>query len=183
MRRSKKMLSVVPNPYLVLDHEGRPSCVVRYDPAFGRKGEVTYVGATLAREKISRDDTQGRHDLDDRHALWDITYKYSMTPLSIENTDYHLARIREGSILAADEATAKFAGVEFVDLAKALDMAKAKAVADWKADHEDEDPTEGWPDLSLAVVAMPTVTPTTKTIATVDQPLKNALVKTKTEES
>lgn len=158
--RSKLVLSVFPNPYHCYDHLGRLSSAVRYDPLFGRPGEIHHVGAEVTTKvveargevkSIPQDTGTGgpprdvtTFSTDPRGDLRDTTVKHDVAAHPLPHTDYHVRMIRGGSLIAADEATAKAARVAFMPLREALIAARAKLVQAWKAEHPEDDVPE-WP--------------------------------------
>lgn len=148
--RSKRMLSVYPNPY-VLDHEGRLSGVVRYDPDHGRRGEVHFVGATQNKGIASAADKAGHPERKlggGRHTRFDVTHTFEMWPHNLPHTDYFVAQVKAGGLVAADEYTAKLAGQSFIPAKNRLDEMKARAIAQFTAEYgEAPDETE-WPDVT-----------------------------------
>jgi hypothetical protein len=62
-------------------------------------------------------------------------WAFATEPVSIPFSDYYVERIRHGELIAADAATAGRAGVKLAPFAEVLAAAKAKAVADYDAQH------------------------------------------------
>lgn len=166
--RSKRMLSVIPNPY-VLDHEGRLSGVVRYDPDHGRRGEVHFVAATPNRGIASPADKAGHPERKlggGRHTRFDVTYTFDMWPHDVPHTDYFVAQVRDGGLVACDEFTAKQAGQSFIPVADRLAEHKARAIARFIAEYGESPDETNWPDVTpypsqaAALAAMATKAPT-----------------------
>lgn len=89
-----KTLKVVPNPYSALDADGRPQAVVSMEGQFDR-----YVGAVLNVEESQK---TGKH-------IFDID---TSTAVEVPATPYYLRRLWAGTLVAADQATAKLAGLD-----------------------------------------------------------------------
>jgi hypothetical protein len=135
-----KMILVATNPYRHVDHLKRPCAACpadhkdpRYfDPAKDRNVEIRgWVGARLADNPPLLRKGGGRGagpaDPSQRH---DVTFEFRFAPFQIPETRFYLDRIREGALLAADEATAKAARVCFVDVAKAREAARRASGSD-----------------------------------------------------
>lgn len=135
-------LRVYPNPYASLDAEGNPDGVVRYDPTLGLPGVVHYVGARVAARWADRSaapagplrpppsvsrTNDGRFRRVAREAVFDGA------PVEIPDSPYHRERVRDGSLVAADERSARACGVPFVAREVALDRAKGRACERFKA--------------------------------------------------
>lgn len=107
-------LLVLPNPGHTKDHLGRPACAIPADPlehtSFRR-----WIGAkpktSVKRPKVTR--MIGGQLTTLVEADYDIEWEFSATPVEIPNTGYYRDRLKEGSLLPADEATAKAAGIKF----------------------------------------------------------------------
>jgi len=89
-----KTLKVVPNPYSALDADGRPQAVVSMEGQFDR-----YVGARLDVEESQK---TGKH----------IFEFDTSTAVEVPATPYYLRRLWAGTLVAADEQTAKLAGLD-----------------------------------------------------------------------
>lgn len=128
-------MKVATNPHLVVDHVGRPcgACPIDprdpryYDPAKPKNPEVRgWVGARLEsgpkllRKGLEKGDAS---DPSDRH---DITFEFRREPFDIPDTRFYRDRIKEGALLAADEATARICGVTFVPVERARERARRR---------------------------------------------------------
>lgn len=119
-------LVVYANPYAALDHLARPQAFVKIP------GTNTVIGGEFdheAHEASKKDSISGEGK---------NVYKFNFDPQpltcrTINDLAYYTRAIADGALIAGDEATAKRAGVEFVEPVKALEAAKAKAAADWAA--------------------------------------------------
>jgi hypothetical protein len=146
---SRKHLRVVPNPFAApLDHDGRPCAVVQYDPEHAAR--YTLIGVER-RERVLEKRAPGSA----QQTRVDVTWAYSLEPVTIEDTGYHRALILEGSLLAADEGTAKRAGLKMLaPWADAIRMARAKAIDVWAKAHDGDAPPVGdWMIAGLPVSA------------------------------
>lgn len=141
-------LSVIANPYAHLDHEGRPCGAVLLDPVDHHAyGEATvdavtgqpryeprrYVGAELDTHstKIVRKAGPQGLGASGQSDLQDTVWKFSDEPQTIPQTNYYLARIRDGELIPADAETAALAGRAFVEPKLALANAKTHALGLW----------------------------------------------------
>jgi hypothetical protein len=144
MLRSRKVLLVFPVPFAALDPEGMPSAAVRFDPPTGRKGEVHFIGATRKNTLVEK-----RKREEGRQSLYVTSFEYDLMPQRITHTDYHVQRIRQGDLIAADQATAKIAGVPFAQPEVAFERARYAAIARWEQQYGEPPPVESWPELRL----------------------------------
>ena len=126
-----KTLSVLPNPYLSFDHEGRPNHHVPWDP--DHNPDRGWVGAHLC-AVVHKRDAQGFATHQDTFVEFDLD-----TPTMLPATHYYLAHLRSGELIPADEATSKQIGRPFVDPKTVLADAKAKLADRWAAHYPDED--------------------------------------------
>lgn len=136
----KKTLSVVPNPWLYIDHLGRPAGRVPFD-AFEHSASPGFVGAGFASvELVARAMTMrvaGR-DLEVNPAQHDHRIAYSRSPVPIPTTNYYKAAIKNGELFAADQETALESGIRFTSPALMLDQAKKEAVERFNAETGDD---------------------------------------------
>lgn len=129
-----KTLSVLPNPWAAIDHQGRPSGVVLCDPVehVPTRGDEPrrFVGATMA-ARMLREFPPG----DPRSNEQDTTWTFVTEPVALPNTGYYRERIRSGELIAADSKTSRVAGQKnFVPPATALADARTAAIANWERD-------------------------------------------------
>lgn len=135
-------LKVLPNPYASLDAQGNPDGVVRYDPALGLPGVVHYVGATVTAKWADKSGAPAgplrpppavakKNDAHFRSVERAVTF--SGAAVDIPDSPYHRERVRDGSQIAADSQTARACGVPFLPYATAIERAKGRASAKFKA--------------------------------------------------
>jgi hypothetical protein len=146
MLRSQAILLVFPVPFTALDARGMPSGAVRFDPPTGRKNQVHFIGCTRKNTLVEK-----RKRAEGRQSLYNTSFRYDLTPQRITHTDYHVRRIRQGELIAADPATAKIAGVPFVPPTTAFERARYAAIARWEQQYGEPPPVEKWPPLQLIV--------------------------------
>lgn len=131
-----KSLLVLPNPWAAIDHQGRPSGVVMCDPVEHvptRDGEPRrFVGAHLdpVKTRMTREFARG----DARSNEQDTVWVFATKPVDLPNTPYYRERIRHGELIAADEKTARVAGLKFADPGKVIEAARASAIAAWETE-------------------------------------------------
>lgn len=132
-----QVLRVMPNPFVAFDRDGDPCAVVPRDPDDGG-GPLQFVGARLDRERTKKLQDFGRSKFGDnerfeiRSAKQSTKYSYmgvasddrglaaqlaTKDPIDLPSTKYYKARLKEGSLIPADEATAKRVGLQFVPVA------------------------------------------------------------------
>lgn len=120
-----RVLSVLPNPHHALDAHGHPVGVPH------EHGRGAYVGAKIDPKRTV---THPRAHGDTRPPLQDTAFIVDdATPVQVPNTKYYLERLADGSLLPADERTARAAGVKFVAPDKARAAAREAARERWKA--------------------------------------------------
>jgi hypothetical protein len=144
MLRSPLPLLVYPVPFAALDASGMPVGAVRFDPPTGRKNEVHFIGCTRQHTLIEK-----RPRAEGRQSVYTTSFRFDLTPQRITHTDYHVQRIRQGDLLAADPATAKRAGVPFVPPMTAFERARYAAIARWEQEYGEAPPVDKWPSLRL----------------------------------
>ncbi len=146
------------NPYAALDHDGRPSGAVMFDPVdhhpYAQDTEARrYVGAaidlekTVVFQKAAKDSAQS--DMQETH------WAFSAEAVELPRTHYYLERIRAGELFAADAETAEHAGVKFVPLVDAVTAAKTAALALWTA----ERPSRALPEWAQSAPTKPDLRP------------------------
>lgn len=129
MAKKPATLRVYPNPYVLLDHEGRPASAVLKDPhldhAYGSDTESrVFVGAVREPKETK---AAGRHT----PAEYDYTWTFSTDPVVLPLTPYYRQHILVGDLVAADVATWKTIGQDastFVDAKAKLAAAKDAAI-------------------------------------------------------
>lgn len=111
-----------------LDHDGRPACVVAFEDA-----PLSYVGASHRQKVLVQHSTErGNATISDE---LDITWEADAEPSEVIDAPYYREALRDGHLLPADAATAARCGLAFVEPAKALEDAKATAIARFTAHH------------------------------------------------
>ena len=146
----KKHLKVIANPFAVpLDQHGRPCAAVLYDPSHSG-GFARHIGAKIERVVIekrglsyspsSKQNVGGGGQLD----KVDQSFSYDLSPIEIVDTAYHRAAIANGSLVAADEFTAKAGNVKFAQPAHVLTNAQAQCIAEWERDIGEKPPVATW---------------------------------------
>ncbi len=130
-------LRVLPNPYCALDADG--------DPA----GAVPRVDLTNT-ATIERRNRQGRTVKTQVPTLTvllcaavapvpagksaKVKYAFESDPATVPDCVEHRGYLRRGEAFAADEATAKLVGIEYVEPDFALELAKERAANEFKAE-------------------------------------------------
>jgi hypothetical protein len=138
-------LRVYPNPYVHLDHEGRPAGACPVDPAH-QPDRRAWVGASLDREKtVITDEPQAG----ERRSPTQVTvFAFACEVQELPASAYYLDRLRDGELIAADAATARMAGVAFIPPRTALACARERAELAWRALYGDE-PAPGLADFAF----------------------------------
>lgn len=127
-----EFLFVYPNPYAAFDKDGHPCGVCPRDPDADAGGPGQFVGARVDKDKTEILQDFGKmaaHEL--RSPMQRTKYSYlgiasddpelpgklaSKEPVRLPRTKFYRERLIEGSLLAADAATARSANViRFVD--------------------------------------------------------------------
>jgi hypothetical protein len=128
-----RTLRVYANPYTFIDHEGRPAGVYPHD-AEHRAGAshvgLSKVDATTLEKRDPKWDT--------RNDLVDVLHTYDAEVQEVPDIPgkpHYRQGIREGSLIPADEATAKAVGMKWEEPAAVLERARLKAIQDWTANH------------------------------------------------
>lgn len=161
---ANKNLSVYPNPYAAIDHEGVPSGVVAGCPEHGQGGLV-YPGVTVDEARtvvdqhpdvaqaapklgalLDRDQTRSRP----QRTRW----AFSRDPVELPSTAHYRYCLRAGDLIPADEATSQAVGLRHRDPLLALAAARQQAIDLWVASHGVEPhfascpEDDVWPDLA-----------------------------------
>lgn len=119
-------LKVFPNPYKQLDHKGRPSSVLPYEPE--GNGITTFdarrfVGAQL-KSKILQTFAPG----DARQTVQDNWYEFGDEAVEVPDTPYYRRAILQGDLIAADPFSARRSGTKFVEPKEILEKSKEGAI-------------------------------------------------------
>lgn len=148
-----KTMRIVPNPFAVLDADGRPAAAFTLDPVF-ENPDRRFVGAVLkseiveARTPVELNRSKKTMNGDNRKSLHDVWFEFSAEPQVVVDlmdhghaANYYKQRAKCGpgevapALLPANEATAKRLGVAFSE-PSAIIVATAKVqAARWLADH------------------------------------------------
>jgi hypothetical protein len=150
--RSSALLCVYPNVFAVADHLGRLSAAVRFDPDHGRQGSVHFVGAQVNRRPREGFIRTARNEKGVRQTIFDVTVKHSLKVQKLPHSGFFKRQIKDGSLIPADEATARLAGVKFVDPPKALEQARKKLIDELLTMHSEEVVNRfaaAWPKFTL----------------------------------
>lgn len=116
---SKEYLRVYANPWLHVDHEGRPCCAVARTDAPEIPGEMRgrWVGATpkitVEGESVTVGTLTGYVGGEPSHEVeWEFTDEAQLVPNFGSAGGYYRDRIREGALVLADAADAKRLGIK-----------------------------------------------------------------------
>jgi len=136
------MLQVIPNPYGVLDADGKPTAIV---PCHSRHAPGEFVGAT--RTMIESEPAQyvdvsrvvgGKKVVEQKLAQYDrskASFTFSTEPVGVPADGtvgvYYRDRVREGALIAADKFTAQKCGVQFEQPEKVLARERDKAAKEF----------------------------------------------------
>ena len=164
-----KKLRVFPNPWVYIDHLGRPAGRLPFD-AFEHSQSPGAVGAEICDVKLVAAATVMRvagRALEVQFPQHDTRIKYTRDPVSIPASNYYRDAVKRGDLVAADQETAALCGVTFTDPAKALANAKAEAVAKFNAETGEDayaafgsvDPIFDTPSPLLSAPVAPTTEP------------------------
>ena len=153
-----KLLLVIPNRYIHLDHNGRPAGAVVQDAGpDARPGRPRYIGARFAAQTVD----EKRSDIPNLNLpKQDSWMVYDEAPSKVLDTDHHRNALRTGELFAADEATWRtvFSGKPFVPAATLLAAARAEAIEEWKREHGGD-----LPSFAIELDAAPASPPSTTT--------------------
>lgn len=119
-------IKVLPNPYLHLDENGKPAHVIPVDPTTSTAR--AFVGAVLSNAEVVDNYPVGEL----LSARQFNTWTFSQEPVEVLYTQYYRAAVRDGSLICADDSSAKRCEVSFVPVAKAFEQYKAEAANKWK---------------------------------------------------
>lgn len=153
MKLNPKRISVIPNPFAAgLDAEGRACGLCPTDPIEDPTEPGRMVGAVVDAVMLS---TVLGGEI--RNARQSTGYKFlgvsnretskhqlatelgKREPVALKYTDYYRDRLMDGSLLPADEATAKVAGVSFLEPASVLLALSRRAETAFNAHFEGVD--------------------------------------------
>jgi hypothetical protein len=143
----QERLLVLPNPYTFIDGDGEPQGACPADPGHAA-GKRMWVGAKLDpkrtqfqadyadRPKVRRGGRDTAWTGDPRPRPQTVKFTFAKESVDIPSTAHYLDRIREGSLIAANEETfAKVFGgrAKYVEPAQALADARSRAFDEYKA--------------------------------------------------
>lgn len=163
---------VYPNPFTFLDHEGQPAGTFAFDPDHGA-GSRRWVGAVVDRSigpdgkpktralpqpgdltvaiqgpidpNTKRPTVQRVHV--DRAPMKRIVFAFDLAaPSIVTNASHYWRGLRDGDLIAADEATALAVGVAYQDPFEALAEAAEAAVKEWQGNYGKPPPVATWPE-------------------------------------
>ncbi len=135
---SEATLMVVPNPFASpLDAKGNPVAFVAFDPEHLPRGTIRYIGSTLDREVKKARNIQALRDSGDQrqYSRVNTTIRHDLTPTPIVHSFYHQELVKQGALIAADEATAGLCGVKFVPPNEVVEESITTRIAEWCSDH------------------------------------------------
>jgi hypothetical protein len=153
-----KTMRIVPNPFAVLDHDGRPSAAFTLDPVFENPdrrlvGAVRRSEVVEARTPVEFNRAKKTMGGDNRKSLHDTWYEFSAEAQVVVDlmdhghaANYYKQRAKCGpgeiapALLPANEATAKRLGVSFREPSAVVVSTAKAAAARWAADHDGELP-------------------------------------------
>lgn len=150
--RSKNLLCVFPNVYAAVDHLGRLSGAVRFDPEHGRSGSIHFVGATVTRTPIEGFVRTEQREKGARQTMYDTTVQHSLEEVQVPHTDFFVRQIRDGSLIPANVATAQTAKVKFVEPALALAAKREQQIKELLTQFDQPTVDEivaGWPNYAI----------------------------------
>lgn len=142
-----RVLSVLPNPYHALDAFGRPAGVVLKVPdgegfdGFANDNHAGWIGARIDPKATEVLDNFKPSELrsNRQHTAFEFD---AQTPVPVPRSQFYLERLREGSLLPADERTAAAAGIAFVKPAEAQARTREAKRAEWRANYGKDLPGE-----------------------------------------
>lgn len=137
------MLQVIPNPYRVLDADGKPTAIV---PCHSKHAPGEFVGATRELVVIEpaefvdlKQNIRGKTSVRTvlaKHDRSKASFTFSTEPVSLPMDGvagaYYRRRVREGSLIAADQFTAQKCGVAFVAPSDVLAKERAGAAKEFE---------------------------------------------------
>lgn len=182
-----KNLRCFPNPFQQLDHEGVPAATFPFDPS--HSPDRRWVGAVIDRSPgtdgaprtrpletpgdltavLPRGRLKGRVLHVDRAPRKRIQFAFDLQePAVLPPSSHYLFGIRQGSLIPADEQTARAAGVVFACPKRALATAAAAALATWERENGVPPDVASWPENLRAAAELG---PTAETVPAPPQPV------------
>ena len=129
-------IRVYPNPYVYIDHLGRPAGRLPFD-GFEHSPSAGFVGASvtdIVKVKSAMTMRVAGIEMEVKPAQHDMRITYSADPVEIPKTHYYLDAIRRQDLIAADQETARLAGVKFEDPKKVLATYRSEAISRFDAE-------------------------------------------------
>lgn len=138
-----RMFQVLPNPYRVLDADGKPTAVV---PCHPRHAPGEFVGATREQVVLKpaefvdlKQKVRGKESVNRVLSKYDRSYAsftFSFDPVQVPAEGsvgaYYRDRVREGALIAADERTSRACGLAFEASDQALAREHAAAMKEFE---------------------------------------------------
>lgn len=135
-----KLLNVIPNTFIALDAIGMPCGFTFADPTLPNAPRFRVVGGVLTKDVKAVE----REPDDMRETKVIVGSRISlMRPTQVEPTEYHIARVRSGEMIAADVETAEACGISkksFRSPVAILSETRNVRIAEWNAEHGGENP-------------------------------------------
>ena len=164
-----KNLRCFPNPFQRLDHHGVPTSAYPFDPS--HSPDRRWVGATVDRGAgadglprtrpletegdltavLPRGALKGKLLHVDRAPRKRVQFAFDLAATVIPPTSHYLLGFRQGSLIPADEETARAVSRPFVAPAVVLLAAAGTAIAAWEREHGELPDFELWPENLRAV--------------------------------
>jgi hypothetical protein len=122
----KRTLSVQPNPWLYIDHKGRPAARVAVEQPTNGTYDPRTVGSRIADAKLVSSAPKGAPLAHDIH---DLEVEYSKEPVEVRNSAYYRRAVMDGELVAADRESFVAAGGSPRDFESYRDHIEKKRVA------------------------------------------------------
>lgn len=143
------ILNVLPNPWAAVDGSGRPSGTYPEEPS--QEGGVwgfdetrkRFIGAAL------------------EHEAGETRIVFGAEPVRVYASLHYRNAVKSGELLAADAATARACGIDFVEPAEVIARSKAARAAEWFAERGEPAPwlAEAAPAAAPETLEAPTPAP------------------------
>lgn len=136
-------LRVLPNPWVYIDHKGRPAGRFPYEGTSGVASDGRTIGSHIASAeevKAAKSVRIAGFMFQLSAADHDIQIAYSDEPVTVPNTPYYRKAISSGQLIAADVQTANICGIaskNFESYAKHIDSKRDSAMAEFDAANGD----------------------------------------------
>jgi hypothetical protein len=138
-----KTLSVLPNPWVYIDHKGRPAGRFPYESADGVPTDGRTIGSHIASAeevKAAKRIKIAGFTFQLSAADHDIQVAYSEEPVTVPNTQYYRKAISRGDLIAADVKSATLSGIaaaDFESYTKHIESKRNEAIAAFDAANGD----------------------------------------------